>query len=65
MTHTGDKMHTTTQLLTYVEQHGFEAWIEDGEIQFDVPISYPDGTWSSELISCEPTLAAVRTALGY
>lgn len=59
-------MDTTTQkLLTYVESHGFEAWIEDGEIQFDVPISYPDGTWGNELIRCEPTLTAVRNALGY
>jgi hypothetical protein len=56
----------TKDLLTFISQHGFTPWLNtDGSISFLVPFTNAEGNSYDEVVTCEPTLTAVREALEY
>ena len=56
---------TIDRLHAFIKEHGFASWTRDGVIEIAIPARYPDGSMHDITERCEPTLAAVRRALGY
>lgn len=54
-----------SKLLSFVDAHGFDAWLESGLVVIAIPASRDGRSDVMTFERCEPTWRDVRLALGY
>lgn len=53
------------RLHAFIQSHGFQSWTYSGVIEIAIPWTHSDGRTGEFIERCEPTLSAVKRALGY